>query len=223
METAKKSKKKAARSSADVVISAYRKTVLTEGKRPASVFKFCVDNNLTEDEFYQFFGSFEAVEKAIWTNYAVSTLERLRSDKNYAAFSIREKMLTFYFSVTEAFKHDRSFVLFQLKEWRTPGLPPSFIRGFKTQFDAWINQLLNEGKVNGEVARRPVLEKGYDGLFWVHFMFILQFWAKDDSANFEKTDEAIEKSVNLAFDVISKGILDNAIDFGKFLFQQSKN
>jgi hypothetical protein len=42
-------------------------------------------------------------------------------------------------------------------------------------------------------------------------------------ANFEKTDAAIEKSVNLAFDLIGKGILDNALDFGKFLYQNSKN
>ena len=38
-----------------------------------------------------------------------------------------------------------------------------------------------------------------------------------------ETDEAIEKSVNLAFDIIGKGVLDNALDFGKFLFQQSRN
>jgi hypothetical protein len=60
----------------------------------------------------------------------------------------------------------------------------------------------------------------YSGM---HFMFILQFWAHDESANFEKTDAAIEKSVNLAFDLIGKGILDNALDFGKFLYQNSKN
>jgi hypothetical protein len=58
---------------------------------------------------------------------------------------------------------------------------------------------------------------------WFHLHFILRFWCNDDSRDFEKTDEAIEKSVNLAFDLIGKGVLDNAFDFGKFLFQQAKN
>jgi hypothetical protein len=49
--------------------------------------------------------------------------------------------------------------------------------------------------------------------------FILLFWKEDDSAGFEKTDAAVEKSVNLAFDLIGKGAVDSAIDFAKFLYQ----
>jgi hypothetical protein len=42
----------------------------------------------------------------------------------------------------------------------------------------------------------------------------------DDTSNaFEKTDAAIEKSVNLAMDLMGKSPLDAALDFGKFLFQ----
>ena len=29
--------------------------------------------------------------------------------------------------------------------------------------------------------------------------------------------------INLAFDLIGKGVLDNALDFGKFLYQNAKN
>ena len=49
--------------------------------------------------------------------------------------------------------------------------------------------------------------------------FLLLFWRDDDSAGFEKTDAFVEKSVNLAFDLIGKGALDSAIDFAKFLYQ----
>jgi hypothetical protein len=53
-------------------------------------------------------------------------------------------------------------------------------------------------------------------LFW--WFYVL----KDDSKDFEKTDAAIEKSVQLSFELIGKGVLDVAIDFGKFLFQNRK-
>ena len=78
---------------------------------------------------------------------------------------------------------------------------------------------MNAGKGNGEIATRPVLDKRYPQLFWLHLGFILIFWKEDSSAGFEKTDAAIEKSVNLAFDLIGKGAVDTAIDFGKFLYQ----
>ena len=61
-------------------------------------------------------------------------------------------------------------------------------------------------------------DKYADGL-WVNFVFIINFWLKDNSKGFEKTDEAIERSVNLAFDLMGKSALDAALDFGKFLFQ----
>jgi AcrR family transcriptional regulator len=224
MEATKKNKTKKSTSSADSKIKqVYRDYLLTEGKKPASVFKFCKDNGMTEDEFYQHFGSFEALEKSIWQGYIETTRKRMVADEAYVQFTSREKILTFYFSLAELLKSDRSFVLHQLKSVKNPSVTPIFLKGFKASFEEWIDGVLNEGKGTGEIAKRPFIDTRYNILFWMHLMFILQFWSHDDSANFEKTDAAIEKSVMLAFDLIGKGVLDNAIDFGKFLYQNSKN
>lgn len=224
METTKKAKTKKSGSSMEATMKqAYRDYLLTEGKQPPSVFKFCKDNGMAEAEFYQQFGSFEALEKSIWQGCIESTRQRMESDDAYAQFTSREKILTFYFSLAEMLKSDRSFVLHQLKSVKNPATTPTFLKGFKASFEEWITGVLNEGKGTGEIAMRPFIDKRYDALFWMHLMFILQFWSHDDSANFEKTDAAIEKSVTLAFDLIGKGVLDNALDFGKFLYQNSKN
>jgi hypothetical protein len=50
-------------------------------------------------------------------------------------------------------------------------------------------------------------------------LFVTDFWLKDKSPGFEKTDEAIERSLNLAFDLMGKSPLDSMLEFGKFLFQ----
>ncbi len=220
MLTTKKSKKKPESVSiAETIIKAYREYVLTQGKKPASVFSFTKDNGMKEEDFYSYFGSFEALERSLWKGYIVQVKEKLTTDSTYISFSVREKILAFYFTLAEVLKGDRSFVIHQLKEWKNPAKLPSFLKGFKSAFEEWIVQLINEGKQTGEIAMRPFLDKQYDSVFWLHLVFILQFWNKDDSANFEKTDMAIEKSVNLAFDLIGKGVLDNAFDFGKFLYQ----
>lgn len=208
--------------SRDKILTAYRQALLTDGKQPSSVFIFCQSLGLREDDFYELFGSFDTIDKEIWKGYLATVSERLSEDASYASFSIREKILAFYFTLTEVFRSDRSFVLLSLKDWKNPAMPPSFLKVFKKDFDAWLEPVLNEGRQSGEIAKRPVLDNQYGSLFWIHLLFILQFWSKDDSAGFEKTDAAIEKSVNLAFDLIGKGVLDNAIDFGKFLYQNSK-
>jgi AcrR family transcriptional regulator len=223
MEKSKKSKARPKAASSEKIVADYREYVLTGGKQPASVFKFCKDHGFREDEFYQYFGSFEALEKSIWKGYIDQTRSRMENDEDYLGFSSREKILTFYFSLAELLKADRSFALHQLKSWKNPSAVPVFLKGFKESFMEWLNSVLNEGKTTGEIARRPYLDKRYDLIFWMHFMFILQFWSHDESAGFEKTDAAIEKSVNLAFDLIGKGVLDSALDFGKFLYQNSKN
>lgn len=224
MEATKKAKKKkAAGNSGDKVREAYIDYLLENGKRPSSVFKFCKGLGMKEDVFYAEYGSFEALEKSIWKGYAKSTIKALESDANYAAFNAREKVLAFYFTLMETLKRERSFVLVQLAEWKIPAVPPLFIKSFRKEFTQWAEQVINEGKQLGEIATRPYLDKQYTSVLWLHLQFILKFWGKDDSADFEKTDVAIEKSVNLAFDLLGKGVLDNALDFGKFLFQQSRD
>lgn len=209
--------------SAEQLMAAYREYVLTEGKAPASVFAFCKSLGVKEDAFYVHFASFESLERLFWKNYFDQTLTRLESDNDYHGFSTREKILTFYFALIESLKSERSFVLHQLHHWKAPVPTPVFLKDFKLAFEDWLKRLVVEGKTSGEVATRPYLDQRYHHLFWLHFSFVLHFWKSDDSANFEKTDAAIEKSVNLAFDLIGKGVLDNAIDFGKFLYQNSKN
>lgn len=223
MEKTKKSSRKTASASKDKFQHAYREFVLREGKEPASVFIFCKDLGLTENEFYESFGSFQAIAKEIWRSYITHTLKRFQADENAAVFTAREKILAFYFILAEELRKDRSFALHGLKDaHKSPLLSPE-LKAFKQEFEQWLEPVLAEGKQTGEIAPRPFLDKQYKSLFWIHLMFVLQFWAHDESTGFEKTDMAIEKSVNLAFDLIGKGVLDNALDFGKFLYQNSKN
>lgn len=222
METKKKSSRKPKRAGNDKIAQAYRQSLLKEGKQPSSVFTFCQSIGIAEDEFYEQYSSFGAIDKEVWKTYLQKVAGKLMEDVNYSSFSVREKILAFYFTLAEVLRADRSFVLYSLRDCRNPATPPVFLKAFKSDFEAWINPVLNKGKQSGEIAQRPILDTRYASLFWLHLVFILQFWAKDNSPGFEKTDVAIEKSVNLAFDLVGKGILDNALDFGKFLYQSAK-
>lgn len=221
--TGKKKKKKAPTEAVNKIKRGYVEYLLENGKKPASVYKFCKSLGIKEDVFYKDYGSLQSLEKVIWKDYITDTINRMKSDENYATFSAREKMLAFYFTLLEVMRSDRDFVIYKIRKWKLPAFYPSFLNKFRKEFDGWVREVLEEGKRNEEIATRPYLDKRYGGLFWFHLHFIIHFWKHDSSADFEKTDVAIEKSVNLAFDLIGKGVLDNAFDFGKFLFQQARD
>lgn len=220
METAKKTSRKSANKiSAEKIQSSYIEYLLINGRRPVSVFKFCLDIGIKEDDFYQFVGSFDGLERQIWNGFIETTIGRLNRDESFNSFNAREKILTFYYSLFEMLSQHRSYVLFQLENSRKPELVPEYLKSFKLNFESFIESILIEGKSKGEVAERPIIDKRYPKLFWLHLGFMLLFWKDDNSAGFENTDAAVEKSVNLAFDLIGKGAVDSAIDFAKFLYQ----
>jgi hypothetical protein len=218
--TAKKSKKKLTTEDSETGLDdAYIRYVLEHGKKPPSVFKFCTELGVPENKFYDQFGSFEGLERHIWKRFIHTTIQRLKADKSFTAFSSREKILAFYYTLFEELKLNRSFILVQLDNYKKLEIIPGFLRDFKISYEIFLEGVLEAGKTDGEVAKRPYLDKRYPQIFWFHMAFLLIFWRDDESAGFEKTDAAIEKSVNLAFDLIGKGAIDSMFDFAKFLYQ----
>jgi len=193
--------------------------LLNHGQQPPSVFKFTRDLGINENDFYTHFGSFEGLERFIWKGFMEKSLLRLKADKAYSAFSIREKVLAFYYTFFEDLKPNRSFVLLQLGREPRLELVPGYLKDFKATYESHLTSLLSEGKTTGEIANRPYLDKTYPQMLWFQMGFLLMFWKDDNSVAFEQTDAAIEKSVNLAFDLIGKGAVDTAFDFAKFLVQ----
>ena len=201
------------------LISAYKEFVLLNGHEPPSVFQFVRELKMAEEDFYKYFGSFSSVQRDIWKEYISNTIKALQEDKLYREYSIREKLLAFYYTLMEVLKKDRSYVLLSFKDVKRPELTPSFLKNFKADFNDYIRQLIKEGLESEEIVKRPVITERYHDALWLQLLFVINFWLKDDSANFEKTDAAIEKSVNLSFELMGRGPLDMMVDFAKFLYQ----
>src|SRR3569833_42981 len=95
---------------------AYIDFVLTQGEQPKSVYIFAKKNKMTEAEFYQFFGSFDALEQDIWTSYAQTTLAEIRGQEVWLQYSAREKALSFFYAFFELVKGSRSFAVYSVKK-----------------------------------------------------------------------------------------------------------
>jgi hypothetical protein len=197
--------------------STYIDYVLTEGHEPQSVYLFAKKNEMTEEEFYRFFGSFEAVEQNIWTDLIRRTITEVKGQEIWAQYSARERALSFFYSFFELLKGSRSFAVYSLKKQpRTLGTP-RVLEPMKNVFESFAEDILRDGLETGELTDRKFFSNKYKDALWMQFGFVLKFWINDNSAGFEKTDEAIEKGVNVTFDLFQRSPIDNLLDYGKFL------
>lgn len=215
-QTSKKSKSKIV--SKDTFKEEYIKYVLLNGKNPTSVYAFASLLNANEADFYVHFNSFKALDSAIWTDWFLELIQTLKSDEAYEGYSVREKYLALLYTWVEILKANRSFVQYQMEKLNHRNMNPMFMIGLRAEFKKWVNDLILEGKDTTEIVERPFASH-YEKAFWIQFIFISKFWSEDESDDYQKTDSAIEKSVNLAFDLIASGPLDSMLDFAKFWIQ----
>ena len=203
------------------IIGEYMTFVLEHEKEPLSVYKFCKEIKIDETKFYEFFGSFEALKKHIWNHFYTQTVTLIQKDKNYENYGNREKMLSFFFTFFENLTLNRSYVLYTLKAHKTMLKNLDQLKGLRKHLKEFATELIDErnaDKAYKLTQRSPAI---FSEGAWIQLLFLLKFWMDDTSAGFEKTDVAIEKSVNTIFDVFDNTPLDSIIDFGKFLWKEN--
>lgn len=198
---------------------AYIDYVLTEGVQPKSVYVFAKKNKMPEEEFYRYFGSFDAIEQFIWADLASRTLTEIKSQEVWGQYSARERALSFFYAFFELIKGSRSFAVYSIKKQPKRLTVPAIFSKLKNVFEGFAEDILKEGIESGELSDRKFFSKKYKDALWMQFGFVLHFWVNDDSAGFEKTDEAIEKGVNVTFDLFERSPIDNLFEYGKFLAQ----
>ena len=227
--TAKKSPKKPVDLSAKIK-EAYLDHLLEHGEAPPSVYQFTKRLKMPEATFYEHYNSFTSLERAIWRGFFDQALAQIQGDEVYMEYSVREKLLAFYYTWVEVLKNNRSYVTFRAQHLGLPAanrpmmgamrLNVAVLSRFKEGFLDFANELIMEGKETEEVVDRPLISNNYDEGLWRQVLFVLNFWVQDDSQNFERTDVAIEKAVNLSFDLMGRSALDSAFDFARFLYQR---
>jgi Tetracyclin repressor-like, C-terminal domain len=199
---------------------AYIEFFLENGTQPLSVYSFTKKLKMKEVEFYDHYNSFELLESDIWLSFLKETISKIESDSVYANYSVREKLLAFYYTWIEILKNNRSYAsqtwrLIDKRKLKTP----VFMTDLKIGFKEYARDLVMEGKESQEVTPRRFLDERYPDAFWLQFLMILDFWVKDKSKGFENTDAMIEKSVNTSFDLMGSTALDSVLDFAKFMYQ----
>lgn len=200
---------------------AYVDAVLTSGRRPASVRAFMATQDQPERAFYAEYPSFGRLEQALMQGLFQEAVDTLRAAPEYATYGTREKLLALFYTWLEVMLAQRSLVVFVHRHQSLSLRSDGCLRRVAGDFRGWVRELLREGSSSGEVADRWFLPRWYDDVFWTQARLIFRFWLTDRSANFERTDVVVEKSVNFIMDLIQPNALDSGVDLLRFFGQRN--
>lgn len=206
-----------------LLITYYMDEVLLHEKYPKSIYKFAKNHDFEEAEFYQFFGSFDALRDGIWSAFFENTTNLMNQNEEVSQYGSREKMLTFFFTLFEILTANRSYVLLVLDEHEDMMKNMNQLKGLRKHIKSFAKELIENDNDEKKFRFLKNSESVFSEGAWIQFLFLLKFWKDDKSPNFEKTDVAIEKSVNTIFDVFDNTPLEKVFDFGKFLYKEQMN
>lgn len=202
--------------SPDNIIKSYMTFFLETSAPPETVYQFVKDQEFSEKEFYDHFGTFESLESNIYKSFFTQTIDLLESNSDYNKFDSKDKLLTFYYTIFEIFKVNRSYILISDKHSKRPR-----VSGMKSHFLRFINSLNIEIVDFKQEKIEELKKRGIEEFSWKQFELIYDFWKKDESPGFEKTDQLIEKLIQASFDLINTTPIKSILDLGKFIFKEN--
>ena len=203
------------------LLSLYGDYILSNGEKPKNIYLFAKENDFEEENFYQYFSGFEQIEKEILNHFFTKSLELCEQTENWNEMTSKEKLLNLHFTLFENLTMNRSLVLMILgetkrKEW-------IILQELRKNFLEFTKQLTFENLEILEKAKESIKnfnEKTREEALWLHLISIIEFWKKDQSPSFEKTDLYIEKTIDTGFEFINNEPLKKVMDLGKFLWKE---
>ena len=206
------------------IFELYTDYILSHGEQPKSIYQFAKENKFEEQKFYDFFTSFDQLEKQILVKLFSKSLELVNEVNNANGMTSKEKLLNVYYIFFENLTMNRSLVMMILGNQKLPlsknllSLKKIHQEYIKTlDFSSW--EVLENAKENIKNTHEQIREN----VLWLHLVSAIEFWKNDSSPAFEKTDIFIEKTIDTGFELMDNEPLRKVFDLGKFLWKEKFN
>ena len=204
------------------IFELYGDYLLNHGERPKNIYRFAKENKFEEIDFYNHFSSFEQIEKLMLVNLFNKSVELAAEVNNADEVISKEKVLNVYFIFFENMTMNRSLVLMILGNDQSHAA--KILNQLKETHRDFIKTLdFNDWNIieKSKDTIKNFHEKAREEALWLHLVSAIEFWKKDTSPSFEKTDVYIEKTINTGFELMDNEPLRKVLDLGKFLFKEN--
>lgn len=210
------------KTSADI-IDDYMEYVTSVEKEDRELTAFCERYDISENKVEEIFGSLFEIEKVIWKELLLAAISTTKQDPNYVQFSNEDRLLTFLYTFFENLTLNRDYISINLEDRKCIHEKVRLYSLAKDSYRAFLKDITSSSNpgIDGAIGKVIDIAKAgtYEG-FWLQLLFLIDFWSKDVSEGFEKTDIAIEKSVRAAMDLVEAAPVKSMFDLGKFLWKE---
>lgn len=208
--------------SEEKIFEFYGDYILNHGKKPKNIYRFAKDNEFEEKDFYDYFASFEQIEKQMLVNLFVKSFELAAEVNEAKKMTSKEKLLNVYYIFFENMTMNRSLVLMILGNTKMQSA--KILSQLKATHREYIKTLdFNDWEIIQKAKDdiRNAHQKAREEALWLHLVSVIEFWKKDTSPAFEKTDIFIEKTIDTGFELMDNEPLRKLADLSKFLFKET--
>lgn len=184
--------------------------------------QFSKDNKLDISLCENLLISVEKAEMDVWEALMVAALNTVKSDPQFSGFSIKDKLISVYFTFFENCSLNVGFCQQSIR-YNGKLKMLQVLKSTKTHFVDFVKEYFPNHQFPTTQYSEKVNEFGSNiqsETLYGQLLFLLDFWSRDTSEDFEKTDIAIEKAVKALTDLIDITPVKSLIDFGKFIWQE---
>jgi hypothetical protein len=207
--------------SRDDIFTIYMDYVIKNEEKPTDIIDFCKETKINESDFLTHFSSFKKIEKAIFKELFLNSLEVLNESEEFSSFDAKNKVISLYFTFFENLSLNREFVVISLKGCKNQVHSFGILSSLQKSFIQFIDELNLSESILPIEGLEKIQRNFINQSLWFQLFFTIKFWLDDTSASFEKTDIFIEKSINTSFELLENKFLKNAFDLGKFIYKET--
>ncbi len=182
----------------------------------------CKAKKIKAEEFILHLDSIAKAEAAVWEELMLAAIRTVNADPQYASFSKRDRLLSLYYTFFENCSLNQPFLEVSIEHHGRLNML-RVLKKLKVHFADFIETIHEQpiipiGQADDKINQ--VTNTAVSEAYYTQLLFLLDFWKNDQSADHEKTDVAIEKTVKASMDLIDYTPIKSVIDFGKFIWKE---
>lgn len=175
----------------------------------------------SEPVIYKYFPTKEHLLFAYFEESFKEIKNNLKEHALFPELSFAEQLQMIMNSTLEKYSKNRAFVKEAFKSIFFYNLSVTIteLEKHKTYFLDFINELLDVSIEAGEISELPYRDFITKSL-WDYHIYIVSYWSRDESEDYEKTTQLIDKTIGLLQSVLASKVLDKSMDLINFFIRQ---
>jgi AcrR family transcriptional regulator len=174
-------------------------------------------SGISKTELYKLFPNRKYVLEYYYTALITRVIEVTGSIDGYDVFTLAEKLGTLAYTLIDLMLEDREYAE---KTFHNLICSVYHKTTFEKMVESELREIISNDKRISTSASFFMISLVYT-IIQKHYIWMIQYWLKDQSPGFENTMALIDKWTTLLQEVLYNAVIDKSLDLTRFLFNQS--